>query len=121
MSELPVVTFFQRIEKIRGGVHFTVVFDLLIAARLDFGTVLERENVSSVLEIFLFDQNALERFRIEAKRRAALESLFKGIEVNVLETFVLVIGGDVRRLRDGRIHPELRGSLNIDVFFRSDI
>src|ERR1700719_3056422 len=42
ISELPVVAFFQGIEEIRRGMHFAVVFDLLIAARLDLRAVLQR-------------------------------------------------------------------------------
>src|SRR6202040_4233543 len=68
ISELPVIAFFQGIEQIRRGVHFAVVLDLLIAARLDFRAVLQREYVGGVLEIVFLDQNTLECFRIEAKR-----------------------------------------------------
>src|SRR5450631_2559415 len=118
MSELPVIAFFQGIEEIRRGVHFAVIFDLLIPARLDLSAVFEREYVGGVLEIVLLDQNPLECFRVEAKRGAALQALFEGIQVDILEILVLVIGWDVRRLGDGRVHPQLGRRLNVDMFFR---
>src|ERR1700730_3215024 len=113
ISKLPVVAFFQGIEEIRGGMHFAVIFDFLIASRLDFRAVLQREHVGGVLEIVLLDQNTLECLRIEAERGAALQALVKGVHIDVLEILVLVIGGDVRRLGDGRVHPQLRGRLNV--------
>src|SRR5712672_358529 len=121
ISELPVVAFFQGIEEIRRGVHFAVIFDLLIPARLDFGAVFQREYVGGVLEIVLFDQNTLECLRIEAKRGAALQALFEGVQVDVLEILVLVIGGNVRGLGDGRVHPQLGRRLNVDMFLRADV
>src|ERR1700730_8722921 len=121
ISELPVVAFFQGIEQIRRGVHLAVIFDLLIPARFDFRAVFQREYVSGVLEIVLLDQNTLERFRIEAKRGAALQALFEGVQVDVLEILILVIGGDVRGLGDGGVHPQLRGRLNVDMLLRADV
>ena len=58
--------------------HFTVVLDLLIASRLDFRAVLQREHIGRVLEVVFLDQHALEGFRIEAECRAALEALVEG-------------------------------------------
>src|SRR5580698_4175581 len=87
MSEFPVVAFFQRIVEIRGGMHLAVVFDLLVAPRLDLRAVLQREHVDGVLEIILFHQHALERLRIEAERGAALQSLLVRIQIDALELF----------------------------------
>ena len=47
--------------------HFAVVFDLLIASRLDLGAILQREHVGGVLQVVFFDQDTLEGFRIEAE------------------------------------------------------
>src|ERR1700674_5910065 len=101
--------------------HLTVVLDLLIASRLDLRAVLEREYVGRILQVVLFDQNTLEGFRIESKRRAALEPLLIGVHVDVFEVLVLVVGGYIRRLRYRGIDPELRRGLNIHMLLRSDV
>ena len=96
--ELPVVAFLQGIEEIRGAMLLAVVLDLLIALHLDFAAVLEGEHVSGVLQVGLLDEHALESFGVEAEGRAAFQALLMGVEVNVLELIVLVVGRDIRGL-----------------------
>src|SRR5271165_3754290 len=115
MSKFPVIAFFQRIEEIRRGVQFAVVFDLLIAPRLDLRAVLQSEHIGGVLQVVLLHQNALKGLRIESESRTALESLLEGVHVDVLEILVLVIGRHVRRLGDRGIHPKLCRRLNVHV------
>src|SRR3954454_21780043 len=80
-SELAVVPLFHCVEQIRGAVHFAVVLDLFVAFHFHFGAVFEREHIGRVLQVFLFHQHALERFGVEAERRAAFETLLVGLEV----------------------------------------
>ena len=81
--------------------------------------VLEREHVGRVLQVLLLHQHALERLRVEAERGAALQALLVGVEVDVLEVLVRVIGRHVRGLGDRRIDPLLRGGLDVDVLARA--
>src|SRR5207342_1201438 len=81
-SELAVVTLFQRIEQVGGGVHLAVVFDLLVALDLDHAAVFEFEAVGGVLEIGFLHQHALERGGVEAEGGAALEALLVGVAVD---------------------------------------
>src|SRR5689334_4263728 len=106
---LAVVAFFQRVIEIGGGVFLAVVFDLFVAGHFDLAAILEREHVLGVLEVFFLHEHALEGFGVEPERGAALQALLVGIGIDVLEVFVLVVGGHVGRLRDGGIHPQLRG------------
>src|SRR5690606_13134906 len=66
-------------------------------------------------------QHALEGGRVEAEGGAALQALFVGVAVDVLEVLVRVVRGDVGGLGDGRVHPLLRGGLDIDVLGRGDV
>src|SRR5690606_32472910 len=84
-SELAVVTLFQGIVEVGGGMDFAVVLDLLVALGLDYRAVFQRELVGGVLEILLGHQYALEGFRVEAEGGAAFETLVVGIKVDALE------------------------------------
>src|SRR5687768_7177311 len=86
-SVAAVVAFLDRVIQVGGGVHLAVVLDLLVAAHLDLGPVLQDEHVDRVLEVVLLDQHALERLGIEAEGGAALEALLVRVEVDVLEVF----------------------------------
>src|SRR5579871_584797 len=88
MSELPVIAFLERVEQVRGRVLLAVVFDFLVAARLDLGAVIHREHVGRVLEVLFLHENALVRLRVEAEGRAALQPLVVGIQIDVLERVV---------------------------------
>src|SRR5687768_2444304 len=93
--ELAVIPFFQRVEEIGGGVHFTVVLHHLVALQRELAAVLEREHVGRVLEVVLLDEHALEGIRVETEGRAALEALLVGVEIDVLEVLVAVVGRHV--------------------------
>ena len=95
VSELAVIAFLQRVEQVRRRVQLAVVLDLFVTLDLDLAAVLEREHVGRVLQVFFLDEHALERFRIEAERRAQLQTsseasldqirqlmLLKGIGIN---------------------------------------
>src|SRR5690606_13573568 len=110
-SEFAVVALFERIEQIGGGVQLAVVLDLLVAARLDDGAVLEREAVGGALQILLLHEHALERLGVEAERGAALQPLLVRVEIDVLELLVRIVRRHVRGLRDGGVDPLLRRRL----------
>src|SRR3989440_709011 len=99
-SQAPVVPVPNRIKQIRRGVELAVVIDLLIAACLHDRAVLERELIDRVLEVLLFHEYALERFRVEAEGRAALQPLLVCIQIDVFELRVGEIRRHVRRLRN---------------------
>src|ERR1700704_4864830 len=99
-SHAPVVPVLDRIEQIGGGVDLAVVIDLLVATHFDHRAVLERELVERVLQVLFLHQHALERFRIEAERGAALQALLMCIQIDVLELRVGEIRRHVRRLRN---------------------
>src|SRR5690606_27732043 len=120
-SELAVVAFLQRVEQVRGGVHLTVVLDLLVASRLDDRAVLEREAIRRAFQILLLHEHALERLGVEPERRAAFEPLLVRVEVDVLEILVRVIRRHVRRLRDRGVDPLLCRGLDVDVLLRRDV
>src|SRR5688572_5978474 len=67
LLELAVIAFLERIEEIGGGVLLAVVFNLLVAAHFDLGTILEREHIGGVLKVVFLHQYALECFGIEAE------------------------------------------------------
>src|SRR3546814_9237495 len=69
----------------------------------------------------LLHQHALEGGRVEAEGGAALEALFVGVAVDVLEVLVRVVGGDVGGLGDRAVDPLLRGGLDVDVLGRGDV
>src|SRR5690606_32538060 len=120
-SELAVIAFFQRVEQVGGGVGFAVVLDLFVAPDLDRAAVFQLEAVGGVGKVGVLDQHALEGGGVEAEGGAALQPLLVGVAVDVLEVFVGVVGGDVRGLGDGRVHPHLRGGLHVDVFLGADV
>ena len=59
--------------------------------------------------------------RVEAKGRATLQSFGVGVLIDVLELFVGIVRGYVRGFRNRRIHPLLRGRLDIHVLLRRDV
>ena len=71
--------------------RFAVVLDLFVALEFDRRTVFERKRIDGVLQVLLLHEYALERFRIEAERRAAFQALLVGIQVDVLEVVVSII------------------------------
>src|SRR3954463_13120330 len=81
--ELTVVTFLEGVEQIGGGMCFAVVFDLVVALGLDYGTVFELEAVEGIFQIRLLDQHALEGGRVEAEGGAAFQPLLVGVAVDV--------------------------------------
>src|SRR3546814_3545545 len=111
-SEFAVVTLFQGVEQVGGGVHLAVVFDLLVALDFHHGAVVELEAVGGVGKVGLLDQHALEGGGVEAEGGAALESFLVGVAVDVLEVLVRVVGGDVGGLGDRAVDPLLRGGLD---------
>ena len=98
-----------------------VVLDLLVALDLDFRAILQHEPIAGIRQILLLHQHALERLGVEAEGGAALELLFIGVEINVLEILVGEIGGDIRRLGDAGIHPLLCSGLNIHMLARRHV
>src|SRR6476659_5839579 len=96
--ELAVVAFFQCVVEIGGGVLLAVVFDLFVALHRNFRAVLEREHIGRVLEVVFLHQHALESFRVEAERGAALQILLMGVQIDVFEALVFVIRRHVRSL-----------------------
>src|SRR3546814_13454464 len=80
-SEFAVVTLFQGVEQVGGGVHLAVVFDLLVAWDFHHGAVVELEAVGGVGKVGLLDQHALEGGGVEADGGAALESFLVGVAV----------------------------------------
>ena len=101
--------------------HFAVVFDLFVALDLDKAAVFQLEAVERAFEVGFLHQHALEGGGVEAESGAALEALFVGVAVDVLEVFVRVVGGDVGGLGDGAVDPALGGGLHVDVFFGADV
>src|SRR5690606_31974493 len=99
-SELSVVALFQGVEQVGRGVGLAVVLDFLVAAGLDRGPVLELEAVGGVGEVGLLHQHALEGGGVEAEGGAALQPLLVGVEVDVLEVLVGIVGRDVGGLGD---------------------
>src|SRR5687768_1233955 len=97
--ETAVIAFLDCVIQVGGGMHLAVVLDFHVAAHLDLGPVLEDEHVGRVLEVVLLDQHALERFRVEAEGRAALEAFFVRVEIDVLEFLVAEVGRHVGGLR----------------------
>src|SRR6185437_2415791 len=120
-SELAVVTLFQGIEQVGGGVGFAVVFDFLVALHLDHAAVFQLEAVGGVGKVGVLHQHALEGGRVEAEGGAALQAFLVGVEVDVLEVLVRIIRRHVGGLGDGRIHPFLRGGLHVHVLHRADL
>src|SRR3546814_1465704 len=98
-----------------------VVFDRLVARDFHHGAVVELEAVGGVGKVGLLHQHALEGGRVEAEGGAALEALFVGVAVDVLEVLVRVVGGDVGGLGDRAVDPLLRGGLDVDVLGRGDV
>src|SRR5207249_3931241 len=82
-SQAPVVPVLDRIKQVGRGVDLAVVIDFLIAACLHDRAVLKRELIDRVLEILLFHEYALERFRVEAESGAALQPLLRSEERRV--------------------------------------
>src|SRR5574337_1493917 len=101
-SELAVVPLLQGIEEVGGRMHLAVVFHLLIAFQFDNTTVLQLEAVEGVFKVGILDQHPLESGRIEAERGAPLQALLVGVEVDVLEVVVGVVGGHVGGLGEDR-------------------
>src|SRR3546814_7132431 len=120
-SEFAVIPFLQGVEQVGGGVHLAVVFDLLVARDFHHGAVVELEAVGGVGKVGLLHQHALEGGGVEAEGGAALQALFVGVAVDVLEVLVRVVGGDVGGLGDRGVHPLLGGGLDVDVFGRGDV
>src|SRR6185437_460005 len=121
MSELPVVALFQGIEEIGGTVLLAVVLDFLITAGADLAAILEREYIGRVLQVLLLDQHPLERLRIEAEGRTALQPALMGIEIDALEVLVGEIGRHIGGLGDRRVDPLLRRRLDVHVLARGDL
>ena len=80
--------------------HFAVVFDLFIAFRLHFGTVIQEEGVGRITKILLFYQDTLKSLGVEAKRRATLQALLVRVQVDILEILVGELRRHVSRLGD---------------------
>src|SRR5262245_54697938 len=95
LSKLAVVALFEGVEEIRGRVRLAVVDDFLVSFGFDDGAVLECEAIGRVLEVLLLHEHALEGLRVEAERRATLEPLLVGVQVDVLEVLVRVVRGHV--------------------------
>src|SRR6188474_297648 len=106
---------------LRGALEFAVVLHHLVALQRELAAVLEREHVSRVLEVILLDEHALEGIRVETERRAAFEPLLVGVEIDVLEILVAIVGRHVGRLRDRGIDPFLRRRLDVDVLPRRHV
>ena len=121
LSELSVDTFFEGIEQVGGRMDFAVVFDFLVTLNRHFLTVLEGELVVGVLKILVLNQNTLEGFRIETEGGTALQALFCGVQINILEVFVWIVSRYVRCLGDRRVYPLLSGRLDINVLLRSNV
>src|SRR5690349_17163833 len=119
--ELAVIAFLQGIEQVGGGVHFAVVFHLLVALQFDNATVFQFEAVEGAFQVGFLHQHALEGGRVEAEGGASLQALLVGVEVDVLEVFVGVVGGHVGGLGNGRVDPFLRGGLDVHVLLRADV
>ncbi len=98
-----------------------VVLDLLVAFNFDHRAIIQGEAISGVLEVLLFDQHALEGFGIEAEGGAALEALLVGVEVDVLELLVGIVGGHVGGLGNRRVYPFLCRRLDVHVALGCDV
>lgn len=78
-SELSVIPLFQRIKKICRRMHLTVVLNLFITLQGNFLTVGQHKSVLGVLQILLFNQHALEGFRVKPESGATFKALLIGI------------------------------------------
>ena len=68
--------------------NLAIVLDLFVSFEFDGRTIFQSKGIIRLLEILLLDQDTLKRLRVKAKRRAALEALLIGIQVNTLEFLV---------------------------------
>ena len=102
--------------------HLAIVFNFLIALQVNRRTIIERESIGRILEVLLFNQHALERFRIKPERRTTLEALLVGIGVDPLEVFVRVIRRRARSTRQGdalaTLDVEVDGSAALEAEVR---
>ena len=121
-----VVTFLQGIKQVRGGVNFTVVFDLFVALELHGGAVIELELVGRVLKVFFLDQHALERLGVKSESGTTLEPLLIGIQIDIFEIVVVVVGVIIQILIDvlvlvlanTRTSTRIRGALYVCCVMR---
>ena len=93
--------------------NLAVVFDFLTALQLHHASIFQLELVGGVVQILFLDQHTLKSFRVEAEGGTALQALLVGILINPLELLERILGGHIRCLGNGRIHPLLRSGLDI--------
>ena len=66
-SELTVITFFEGVVEIGGGVDLAVIFDLFITLQLDDLTIFKRELIAGLFQVTVFNQYALEASGLKRK------------------------------------------------------
>ena len=117
-SILSVGAFFKRVKQVGGVVDFAVVLYLFVALEGDLAAVVQGELVQRVFQVLLFDQNALESFRVEAEGGATLQAHVVGVKVDALEILIVEVCRNVGRFGNRGIHPLLGSSLDVDVLRR---
>ena len=76
---------------------FAIVFDLFVAFYLDDLIILEHEAIGGIPQILFFNQHALKSLGIKTECGTALQPLFVGIAVDILEIFIGIIGRHIGR------------------------
>ncbi len=69
-----------------------IIFDLIITFGLNHCAIFQGKFVCCIGQVFLFNQNTLECLGVEAEGGATFQTLFIGIEIDVLELFVIKVG-----------------------------
>ena len=75
--------------------EFTVIFDDFIPFRFNCSAIIQREVIDRGLKVLLLHQDALEGFGIEPKCRAALQAAVIGLQVDILDVFIGIIGRNI--------------------------
>jgi len=78
--------------------YLAIVFNLFITFNFNYLTVIQYKTIGCICEVFLFNENTLESFRVKTESCATLQAFFMGIGINILEIFIGIVGWYIRCL-----------------------